>query len=324
MARRSRLHAPPRRLVAASLFLSCLLFHRLHPLGFRRTCPTVLSGRFSPSTVSSPTPGPRSARRSTTRSSTTMRRSWPTARSFRPSSSSAPDGADLLSDGFHRLLAYRKAGRSEIEAEVHEGTSEAALWFALGVNRAHGHRLYGADKRHAVQLAYRAWPDLSQVRIAAHVGCTRQYVGKVRAQLETSFMLLDRVVGRDGRSRPATRPASSSRADLAPSSSASAASPSAAVSAPFPAASSSVAGSSAVPDPVRQVDSGSLPGVDSSVARPDDSASESPRAPGVESSASAASPSDSPSPAGERLRGPGACSVPGRTFLLRVPVGPSE
>ncbi|MYD86392.1 MAG: hypothetical protein F4018_08550 [Acidobacteria bacterium] len=42
------------------------------------------------------------------------------------------DGADLLADGFHRVLAYHKAGRSEIEADVHEGTRDAALWFALG------------------------------------------------------------------------------------------------------------------------------------------------------------------------------------------------
>ena len=109
------------------------------------------------------------------------------------------DGAEMLADGYHRVFAYRKAGRSEIPADVYHGTREDALWFALGANRAHGQRLSGADKRRAIELAYRAWPDLSQVRIAAQVGCAQPYVGEVRAQLKATFELPDRVVGVDGR-----------------------------------------------------------------------------------------------------------------------------
>ena len=116
------------------------------------------------------------------------------------------DGADVLADGFHRVRAYQEAGRDEIEADVYEGGQDEALWFALGANRAHGQRLSGEDKRRAVEIAYQAWPDVSQVRIAAQVGCTHQYVGKIRQQLAPSCMLPDRVVGRDGRERPATRP----------------------------------------------------------------------------------------------------------------------
>ena len=115
-------------------------------------------------------------------------------------------GADLLADGFHRIEAYRRAGRSEIEADVYQGGREEALWFALGANRAHGQRLSGDDKRRAIEIAYKAWPDVSQVRIATQVGCTHQYVSKVRQQLATSCMLPDRVVGSDGRKRPAARP----------------------------------------------------------------------------------------------------------------------
>lgn len=112
----------------------------------------------------------------------------------------------VLADGFHRVQAYRKAGRTEIEADVHQGGQEEALWFALGANRAHGQRLSGNDKRRAIEIAYEAWPDLSQRQIAKQVGCTQPYVGQVRAQLKTSFQLPDQVVGRDGRKRPATRP----------------------------------------------------------------------------------------------------------------------
>ncbi len=115
--------------------------------------------------------------------------------------------AHLLADGFHRVRAYRQAGRDEIEADVYEGGPGQALWFALGANRAHGQRLNEGDKRRAIELAYEAWPDVSQRRIAAHVGCNQRYVGIVRAQLSTTTHLPDTVVGRDGRRRPATRSA---------------------------------------------------------------------------------------------------------------------
>ena len=79
-----------------------------------------------------------------------------------------------LADGFHRLEAHRRAGRREIEAEVQSGTREDALWFALGANGTHGHRLTAADKKHAIELALEAWPERSQRRIAEQIGCTHQ------------------------------------------------------------------------------------------------------------------------------------------------------
>ena len=119
------------------------------------------------------------------------------------------DGSSCwLADGFHRLRAFRRAGRGEIEADVDAGTLDDALWFALGANRAHGARLSRADKKHAVELAFRTWPVLSQGRVARHVGCTQQYVSKIREQVTTSWHLPDRVVGRDGKLYSARRPAS--------------------------------------------------------------------------------------------------------------------
>ena len=124
---------------------------------------------------------------------------------------------DYLADGFHRVSASRRAGRTEIEAEVHDGTREDALWFALGANRAHGQRLTRKDKTHAVRLALQAWPQLSYARIAAHVGCSRQHVGQVRAQGASTFPLPDRpdrVVGVDGNlHRAYTPPASSDHSE---------------------------------------------------------------------------------------------------------------
>ena len=110
-----------------------------------------------------------------------------------------------LADGFHRLRAHEREGRTEIEAEVHAGTREDALWWALGANRAHGERLSSADKKHAIELALEAWPDRSQRRIAAQIGCSQRYVGKVREQVSTSSHLPERTVGTDGKSYPAAR-----------------------------------------------------------------------------------------------------------------------
>ena len=113
------------------------------------------------------------------------------------------EGNTYLADGFHRLRAHERAGRAQIEAEILTGTREDALWCALGANRAHGQRLTSADKKHAIELALEAWPERSQRRIAEQIGCTHQYVSKVRGQVATSCHLPERTVGTDGKSYPA-------------------------------------------------------------------------------------------------------------------------
>ena len=83
------------------------------------------------------------------------------------------DETHLLADGFHRVRAYQQAGRDEIEADVYQGGPDEALWFALGANRAHGQRLSDGDKRRAIEMAYKAWPDVSQRRTRLTWGATR-------------------------------------------------------------------------------------------------------------------------------------------------------
>ena len=90
------------------------------------------------------------------------------------------DGSEMhLADGGHRIAAYRRAGRSDIPAEIKPGTVEDALWAALAANKAHGHRLTPADKRHAVLRAIETWPHKRQREIAARVGCTQGYVSQI-------------------------------------------------------------------------------------------------------------------------------------------------
>ena len=90
------------------------------------------------------------------------------------------DGSEMhLADGGHRIAAYRRAGRSDIPAEIKPGTAEDALWAALAANKAHGHRLTPADKKHAVLRAIETWPHKRQREIADRVGCTQGYVSQI-------------------------------------------------------------------------------------------------------------------------------------------------
>jgi ParB-like chromosome segregation protein Spo0J len=87
-----------------------------------------------------------------------------------------------MGDGFHRGLAARRSGLTEIPAIVHAGTKQDALWFALGANRTNGQRLTEEDKSHAVALALAQWPERMQREIADQVGCSESLVSKIFAR----------------------------------------------------------------------------------------------------------------------------------------------
>ena len=117
------------------------------------------------------------------------------------------DGSrSYMADGFHRGLAAKRNGTTDISATVKAGTRTDALWHALGANRANGHRLTPADKKHAIELALRTWPDKSERELATQVGCSKTYVHKLRGQVVTSDHVPTRVTGKDGKSYPARRP----------------------------------------------------------------------------------------------------------------------
>lgn len=109
-----------------------------------------------------------------------------------------------MADGFHRGLASTRNGFIDILADVRVGTKEDALWFALGANRANGHRMTDRDKRHAITLALNAWPDKSAGLISQQVGCSVKYVTTIRSEVCSSSDLPDRVTGKDGKSYPAS------------------------------------------------------------------------------------------------------------------------
>lgn len=118
-----------------------------------------------------------------------------------------------LGDGFHRYMAAQRNGFVDIPADVCAGTKEDALWFALGANKANGHRMTTGDKRHAIRMAIETWPERSGAAIAEQVGCSSQYVLQIKSGMTTTF---DRIVTRDGQVRPASSSAAArAREDVA-------------------------------------------------------------------------------------------------------------
>lgn len=58
----------------------------------------------------------------------------------------------ILADGFHRLGAARRVGKTVVWAEVRPGTRRDAVLFGVGANAAHGPPRSRADKRRAVAI----------------------------------------------------------------------------------------------------------------------------------------------------------------------------
>lgn len=93
------------------------------------------------------------------------------------------DGADnWLADGFHRMHAYRKAGKASVPADIRPGTQRDARLYSFGANRAHGLRVTNADKRKAVgaMLADAEWSQWSDRKIAEACGVSQPFVSGMR------------------------------------------------------------------------------------------------------------------------------------------------
>jgi ParB-like chromosome segregation protein Spo0J len=93
------------------------------------------------------------------------------------------NGTYILADGFHRVEAARQAGKDVIRAEIVEGDESKALEIAVTANRQHGLRMTSADKRRAIELVLRNWPEKSNRQIARLVGCTDPTVASVKQSM---------------------------------------------------------------------------------------------------------------------------------------------
>jgi transposase-like protein len=111
--------------------------------------------------------------------------------------------ADLLSTG----TSARPDTPPAASNDVRQGTRDDAAWFALGANKANGHRLSNADKQRAVRRALVMRPGQSNNSIAELVGVSDSTVKKYRDELVSNSQIgeCSTVTTSDGRQYPARR-----------------------------------------------------------------------------------------------------------------------
>ena len=115
------------------------------------------------------------------------------------------DGKLILTDGFHRLEAMHAEGRTEIRADVRNGTLLDAKIASLGANKKHGLRRSNADKRRSVTIAVQdnTLQQWSDHKLAKLCGVSHPFVGQVRGEPETvTSSPQDDRVGSDGKNYP--------------------------------------------------------------------------------------------------------------------------
>jgi hypothetical protein len=96
------------------------------------------------------------------------------------------DGTDYwLADGFHRRAAAKQAGRTEIAADIRQGTRRDAILFSCGANSTHGLPRNNSDKRRAtLQLLTDAeWCHWSDREIGRTCGASHTFVSKLRLEV---------------------------------------------------------------------------------------------------------------------------------------------
>lgn len=113
------------------------------------------------------------------------------------------DGRLILTNGFHRVAAAKKAGRDQISATITNGTLQQAIWVAVAANKTNGVRRNPEDIRKAIEaaLTHPNGAAMSDRQIAEYVGCSHPTVGSVRAKLVATGKLSSGAerTGRDGR-----------------------------------------------------------------------------------------------------------------------------
>lgn len=119
-----------------------------------------------------------------------------------------PDGRLVVTDGYHRVDAWKAIGLKTIRAQIRDGTIQQALLAAIEANTAEFHRgrpFNDDDRRHAVEMLLAdqswGWPDL---RIANYCGVYPRVVQKIRNEysIKHNIELPEKVIDADGKTRP--------------------------------------------------------------------------------------------------------------------------
>jgi ParB-like nuclease domain len=96
------------------------------------------------------------------------------------------DGGDYwLADGFHRYMANKQNGATEIECDVRIGTLEDAKLYAYGANGKRGLSMSREDKRKVIllMLQHPEWSKWANTEIAKHIGVSSMTIGRVKSSL---------------------------------------------------------------------------------------------------------------------------------------------
>lgn len=97
------------------------------------------------------------------------------------------DGKDnWLADGFHRFHAHKRAGYTEIDCDVSNGTKRDAFIHSLGANSDHGMPRTNEEKRDTVITAFNdvELSEMSDREIAGICKVSPMTVGRIRKALE--------------------------------------------------------------------------------------------------------------------------------------------
>lgn len=107
---------------------------------------------------------------------------------------------NLVTDGFHTVEGYKRAGKQHVPVALKTGTYEEAIADAAGANRGHlALKRTNADRRRAVQVMVVNFPNWSNRKIAVHVGVGDDLVEDIRTTLQVSLPTPDAVIGLDGK-----------------------------------------------------------------------------------------------------------------------------
>jgi ParB-like chromosome segregation protein Spo0J len=114
------------------------------------------------------------------------------------------DGALLVADGLHRIAAAQSLGRTEIAAEIIDGTDRDWREAILRSNQEHGRPWTQAERRCCVGEWLRLYPEHSDNWIGEEAQVSKNTVAAVRAELEATCQIdrLTELVGKDGKTRP--------------------------------------------------------------------------------------------------------------------------
>jgi len=95
-----------------------------------------------------------------------------------------------LIDGFHRFKAHQVLGLKKIAAVVRQGNKREAIWLSFGANSKHGLQRHSGSLKIIVEaiLKDNKWTKKSDIEIARHVGCTRQYVHSIRCPKDVNSL----------------------------------------------------------------------------------------------------------------------------------------